>query len=347
MPRVTLQTIADELGVSRTTVSNAFSRPDQLSPQLRDRIRSVADRLGYTGPDPVARSLRSGRTGVVGVLVREQLGFVLGDPYSRDFLTGVADVIAREEAGLLLIPTGEGATEAVRTAAVDGFVVFTLPDGHAAVDVLRARGLPTVAADGPQVDGVPLVAIDERSAAGEVARHVVGAGHERLLVLTLRLDDDGPFGVVDDARLAGGRYRVIRERLRGALDGLAAAGVDPASVEVVEIPLNQPALAVEAVTPRLTGPDRPTAVVALTDAFALGVLDAAGRLGLDVPADLSVTGFDDIAAAGEAGLTTVRQSGRDKGRLVAELVLAGATGEDVVMAHELIRRDTVGPAPRR
>lgn len=93
MGQVTMQTIADRVGVSRTTVSNAFSRPDQLSEGLRDRIRAVADDLGYGGPDPLARSLRSGRAGVVGILLTSTLGHALRDPYPGAFLGGVADAI--------------------------------------------------------------------------------------------------------------------------------------------------------------------------------------------------------------------------------------------------------------
>src|SRR4029453_4888763 len=78
--RVTLQSIADLLGVSRTTVSNAYSRPDQLNPKLRERILRTADELGYCGPRPAARTLRSGHAGVLGVLLAERLSYAFTDP---------------------------------------------------------------------------------------------------------------------------------------------------------------------------------------------------------------------------------------------------------------------------
>src|ERR1039458_4452240 len=86
MGRVTLQTIADHLGVSRMTVSNAFSRPDQLSATLRDRVLAVADELGYAGPDPTARALASGTAGTVGVLLSETLTYALTDEVAMAFL---------------------------------------------------------------------------------------------------------------------------------------------------------------------------------------------------------------------------------------------------------------------
>src|ERR671935_2203343 len=86
----TLATIAEALGVSRATVSNAYNRPDQLSPALRERILATAQRLGYAGPDPAARGLRLRRTGTVGVLLGEELSYAFTDPAAALFLEGVA-----------------------------------------------------------------------------------------------------------------------------------------------------------------------------------------------------------------------------------------------------------------
>ena len=86
MARVTLQTIADQVGVSRMTVSNAFSRPDQLSADLRERMLAVADELGYAGPDPAARALASGTTGAMGVLLSDALTWAFTDDVAMAFL---------------------------------------------------------------------------------------------------------------------------------------------------------------------------------------------------------------------------------------------------------------------
>src|SRR4029450_5840498 len=122
--RVTLQSIADRLAVSRTTVSNAYSRPDQLNPKLRERILQTADELGYCGPDPAARTLRSGHAGVVGVLLAERLSYAFTDPAAVRFLQGVAQVGEREGTGLLLLPPsspdGAGPPAGAARAAVGG-----------------------------------------------------------------------------------------------------------------------------------------------------------------------------------------------------------------------------------
>src|SRR5262245_10037573 len=126
MPRrVTLQTVADAAGVSRSTVSNAYNRPDQLSAELRGRILDAARELGYAGPDAAARSLRSGRAGALGVLFPETLSYVLSDPYAVEFLRGLAAVAEAHGTGLLLVPLDEVDIDAgclaARQAVVDGF----------------------------------------------------------------------------------------------------------------------------------------------------------------------------------------------------------------------------------
>ena len=86
--KVTLQTIAEQLGVSRTTVSNAYNRPDQLAPELRERVLATAAELGYSGPDPAARRLRSGGREAIGLLFTESLGYAFNDPGAVRFLQG-------------------------------------------------------------------------------------------------------------------------------------------------------------------------------------------------------------------------------------------------------------------
>src|SRR5919206_3308680 len=100
--RLTLLTLAQDLGVSRATVSNAYNRPDQLSPALRERILARAAELGFPGPDPVARGLRRGRVGAVGVLVDQAVSYAFSDPPALQFLDGLARAVQHEGLGLLL-----------------------------------------------------------------------------------------------------------------------------------------------------------------------------------------------------------------------------------------------------
>src|SRR5690606_24680418 len=93
--RPTLQTVADAVGVSRSTVSNAYSNPDQLSAELREKIFEVARKIGYPGPNPAARSLRRGRAGAIGVLFTDSLPYAFTDPYAVQYLRGVSEAAER------------------------------------------------------------------------------------------------------------------------------------------------------------------------------------------------------------------------------------------------------------
>src|SRR5581483_10745379 len=129
MPKTTLATLAETLGVSRSTVSNAFSRPDQLSASLRERILAAADQLGYEGPSAAAASLRTGRTDTVGVLFTDSLGYAFTDPVSGLFLSGVAE--AAETAGLALtvLSNLRGARRsALSKAMLDGLIVYSVDE---------------------------------------------------------------------------------------------------------------------------------------------------------------------------------------------------------------------------
>ena len=184
----TLADVAEHLGVSRTTVSNAYNRPDQLSPALRERVLAAARDLGYTGPDPVARSLRRGKAGSLGLVFDARLRYIFDDPAAVLFLSGVAAGCEEQGTGLALVPQlPEGAAELVRSALVDGYVMFCTPENDERLEAVRARGLPYVLVDfSPYVDG-PRVNIDDRGGARAVAQHLVDLGHRRFgLVAALR-----------------------------------------------------------------------------------------------------------------------------------------------------------------
>src|SRR4051794_34962623 len=100
----TLATIAAAVGVSRMTVSNAFNRPDQLSPELREKILATATTLGYSGPNPVARTLSKGRTSSIGVIFDAPLTLAFTDPAAVQVLHGVASICEEKELGLSLVP---------------------------------------------------------------------------------------------------------------------------------------------------------------------------------------------------------------------------------------------------
>ncbi|HEY7618810.1 MAG TPA: LacI family DNA-binding transcriptional regulator [Solirubrobacteraceae bacterium] len=352
--------VAKYIGVSRTTVSNAYNRPDQLSPALRERVLAAAGELGYGGPDPVARSLRRGRAGSLGLVFDHPLRFIFSDPAAVLFLSGVAAGCEEHGTGLALVPQlPEGAAEVVRSALVDGYVMFCTPEDDERLKAVIARGLPYVLVDySPHVPG-PHVNIDDRGGARAVAQHLADLGHRRYgIVLPYeKWRTDIPYGgpeataaraeevsrpdLVTDYR----RWRcfIRYERLIGWREALAPAGVDWSSVPVASAPGSDAETGYLAGAQLLDRADRPTAIICLSDVLALGVMRAAAERGVRVPQDLSVVGYDDISDARTAALTTVWQPHAAKGEEAVRLL--GDGGDNVVLPTRLVVRASSGPVP--
>ena len=320
----TLASLAAELGVSRTTVSNAYNRPDQLSAPLRARVLEAARRLGYPGPDPVARSLRTRKAGAVGLLLTEALSYAFRDPVATGFLEGLA--LACEEAGqgLLLVPVSPEQEDvtAVHQAGVDGFVVYSVREDDPHFLAVLERPLPIVVCDQPiGVEGVDRVGVDDRAGMLALARHLAGLGHRRIGVLCMRLGAGHHDGPADRARQENTTYPVQRDRLAGLRDGLAEVGVDWADVPVMERFYHSVEAGEQATAALLAAHPEVTAVVCTSDVLALGALRHATEQGLAVPDALTITGFDGVPEAERAGLTTVRQPVLEKGRVAGQLLL--------------------------
>lgn len=341
---VTLATIADALGVSRMTVSNAYNRPDQLSPELRERILAAAKSLGYAGPNPVARTLSRGKTGSLGLVLDYPLTIAFTDPGTVQFLHGVAAGCEEEGLGLTLVPRIEGGGAAlIQNALVDGFVIYCVQPGDPRMDAVLARKLPFVRVDFDAEPGMLDVNIDDEAGARMIAEHLTALGHRRIGIV---LPHDAPGQTGPDA-LAAAWHHVTRSRLDGWRAGLEAAGIDWSAVPVTAGPAKLREAGRVAGARLLDRADRPTAIIALSDVLAIGVLEAAAGRGIAVPGELSVAGFDDVpeAAAADPPLTTIRQPHQRKGSEAVRLLLEGPEAESVLLPIELVVRASTAPAP--
>lgn len=346
----TLASLAAELGVSRTTVSNAYNRPDQLSPQLRLRVLEAAKRLGYPGPDPLARSLRTRRAGAIGLLLTEALSYAFRDPAAVEFLAGLARECEDAKTGLLLVPAvpGAGTDPALAAAAaVDGFIVYSLPNDDPHLEAALARPVPTVIVDEPlRAVGADFVGIDDRNAAAKAGAHLAELGHQRIGIICSRISSQrGPGGPATPDRQRSSPYDVVRLRLDGLFDGLQRSR---AQVPVWECWENTIDSAAGAAKEMLDAHPDLTAVACTTDVLALGTIQAARGMGRQVPGDLSITGFDDIPEAGASGLTTIAQSHAEKGRAAWRLLSRDDRDETPTMRATIptelrIRQTTAAP----
>ena len=350
--RATLASLATELKVSRTTISNAFNRPDQLSADLRERVLTTAKRLGYAGPDPVARSLRTRKAGAVGLVIPEPLTYFFSDPAARDFVAGVAQACEELGQGLLLVAVGpsrslEHGTAAVLGAGVDGFVVYSVREDDPYLQVVLQRRVPVVVVDQPKgLSGVSRVGIDDRAAMRGLADYVLGLGHREIGLLTMRLGQARRQDLVDAAQLKSLTFDVQRERIFGGWDAMTAAGIDPDALTVLESYEHLPTSGGTAAKVALEANPRITALMCTADILALSAMDYLRAHGIYVPGQMSVSGFDGVPEAISRGLTTVAQPSLQKGRRAGELLLKPPrSGLPVVemLDTELIRGRTAGP----
>lgn len=353
--RATLASLAAELKISRTTVSNAYNRPDQLSADLREKIFDAAKRLGYPGPDPVARSLRTRRAGAVGLMITEPLDYSFSDPAALEFVAGLAESCEEAGQGLLLVAVGpnrsyEDGSAAVLSAGVDGFVVYSASDDDPYVPMVLQRHLPVVVVDQPKnVPGASTISIDDRGAMRKIAEHVLELGHRDIGLLTMRLGrewaHEGPAALVDRERLQAPHFHVQCERIDGVRDAMCAHGLDPAALTVVESYEHLPTSGGAAAEVALQANPNITALMCTADALALSAMDYLRARGIYVPGQMTVTGFDGVPDALRRGLTTVVQPSVEKGRRAGHLLHnppRSGLPVDEVLDTEVVRGRTSG-----
>ncbi|MDR5701660.1 substrate-binding domain-containing protein [Agromyces aerolatus] len=380
----TLADVAEKAGVSASTASIAFSGSGPVSDATKERVLAAAAALGYAGPDPRARSLRRGRSGIVGVVLEERVRAAFLDPVKIRTLDGIAEGIAPLGAGLLLLTdTGDDAQVSVESAPVDAVVlVGCSPRLADTVAVFRRRGIPAVAIEGAADEDILEIVIDNRAATRRGAEYLQKLGHSHVAVVTLPVDAQRTRGPITPELEARATNSTTRDRLLGAREvfpdapafATAASSVEEGRIAALAL-LADPAGtggADGAGGAAADGTDgaggatgaavgggsaggggtadavgRPTAIIAQSDLLAAGVIRAAEELGLRVPEDLSVLGFDGIRVDGlQHDLTTLDQPSVDKGRAAGEAIvrlLAGDLPEPAAFTCTLHIGDTTAP----
>jgi DNA-binding LacI/PurR family transcriptional regulator len=341
--RPNLAAVAALAGVSPSTASLAFSGAGPVSEATRAKVLAAAEQLNYGGPDPRAQSLRRGRSGIVGVVMEDRLRDAFRDPMNVAMLDGLADELGTAGLGLLLLTEpGSGGPE-LSYAPMDAVVLVGCSTQlDKSVVALHQRGIPVVAIEAEHMPDVLSVDLDNRQATARAARHLQGLGHTRVALVALPLEPTHARGGLTEERIARSTAYTAKERIRGARDVFPGAGGVVAAGSAVEEGL----IAGRAL---LGGPDRPTAVIAQSDLLALGVIRAAEELGIRVPADLSVVGFDGVRIEGAAPyeLTTLVQPAVEKGRAAGSAIvelLAGDVPEPRAFTSEFRVGNTTGPA---
>jgi DNA-binding LacI/PurR family transcriptional regulator len=322
--RATLAAVAKHAGVSASTASLAFNNSGPVSASTRERVLASAAALGYAGPDPRARSLRRGRSGIVGAVLEDTLRDAFRDPMNLLMLDGIADVVGPAGNSLLLLTETSDSGSSLVDAPVDAVVLFGCSTRvDEAVNVVLRRRIPVVSIEGRPLEGVLDVGLDNRSATASLARHLKELGHRDVALVTLEIDRNRTVGPLTRERIDRATSFTAQERIRGAQEVYPEIGGRSTFGSTID----QGLLAGRAL---LADPEtRPTAILAQSDLLAVGVIRAAHELGLEVPRDLSVVGFDGsrIDDPVADGLTTMVQPALDKGRAAGRGVLGLLAGE--------------------
>jgi DNA-binding LacI/PurR family transcriptional regulator len=335
--RLTLKVVADALGVSRTTISNAYNRPDRLSDQLRATVLAKARELGYPGPDPMARAMRRRELQTVGVVFHHDMHYALSDPTTLAFLGGIALELDRRHLWMQFIPK-MGRTLMLAAAfqsTADAMIVHS-EIGPEFVHEVRATPKPLVLVDS-LVTGMPSVRTDDRRGAVLAMQHALAARPDIVVVLCFMVTEVERERVLGRAHPPKSGY-VGSERVAGYAQAARAAAYPPEQIFWMDVDDQWPDAAgksLGALRQRLSAAGR-VAVVAMSDRLALAAQRELGAwLG---PRLVAVVGFDDIPAADAAGLTTIRQDSRLKGELAVKVLLDGHKSSTIPV--ELVVRGT-------
>jgi LacI family transcriptional regulator, galactose operon repressor len=308
---VTIHDVAEAAGVSVSTVSRVQNDKDDVAPETYERVQRVISEMGYAS-SLAARGMRSRRTNVIGLIMPD-----VANPYCVEVMRGVNQAIVQSDYDLLIYTTGDiwkhGTTDQERRyvallngSITDGMIIVTPAATNFSTDA------PVVAID-PNNESPDCPAIIATNRAGALAAmaYLTGLGHRRIGHITGRLD-----------------LISANRRLRGYKEGLAAAGI-PLDEKLIQIGDYLTERAVECARTLLSLDDPPTAIFAANDMSAIGVYQVAREMGLRIPEDLSVVGFDNLreSALLNPPLTTVDQFISKTGTLAVDMVVRLVKGE--------------------
>lgn len=329
----TLKSIANEIGVSNATVSNAFNRPDQLSKKRREEILASCKKLGYSGPNKAAQSLRSGKFNIVALVLPDSVEYMITDPVASDFVKGVSSVLEKSKVNLLLF---SGISDNINSVAdfVDGFICYGSPRNTELIEQLRTTTKKVVTVDF-DIDRKASVGVDNEHAAYEIAKLAINSQDDDVAILGLRLLDSNLTCRVYDLPNSASQFSIAHQRLSGYNKAMNELNVNLRADRVWNIPENKHPFALIAAREALTTVPRPNVLLCMSDLIALAALKEINAMGLKIPEDVRVVGFDGIdeALRSTPSITTVHQNNVKKGMKAAELFIKRATDSVIIPYH--------------
>lgn len=338
--RITIKSLAKDMGISHTTISNAWNNPEKLSAELRDRILNYAQTIGFQGPDKLARALRTGKSDTIGVIFNDSMSYVFIDPHDIKLMRGIAVRCEAQSINLVLIPLRKGAENQTPslTTLVDGYILNATHNNAAVIQQTLARQLPVVTLDF-QLPQYSSVSINNAAAMRDIATYLIGKGHRRFGIIAFA-SRPGAQGMRHLSRAVAGDNTLMLTRVNACRDAFRQHGIPLTHCWLFETQHDEQhgELAAEAL---LSEHPEISALICLSDRFALGAVRYCQQHHLAIPQRVAVTGFDNIMpVVGGLGLTTIAQDAEHKGEIAVELLLKNGPVTHYALEYQLIVRET-------
>jgi len=333
---ITIKDVAKQAGVSHSTVSRALHGSPLISNETVERIRQIANEMGYS-PSAAARSLKTNRSHALGVIVS-----TIDDPFFSEILQGIEEIAQEHGYSMLMAasqrdPKREQAiVQDMRERHVDGLIICSASFRAKQRRKLLEYGIPIVLVNDQAAEEYRYsIYHDDADGSRQVTRHLIELGHQRIAYLGNSLSG-----------------RTTLDRLTGFRSEMEAAGLAVPAEYIYEVPGGNPENGIAAIEHFLALPERPTAIFCFNDMLAIGVLNGLHSVGLHVPEDISIVGFDNIvfSAYTNPPLTTLDQPKRHIGAEAARLILGLLDNEETfeqqiqkLKGRLLVRQSTSPP----
>lgn len=335
----TLKNISQQLSVSPATISNAFNKPAQLSKSLRNKILKYCEEIGYLGPSMAARSLRTGKTGVYGIVLSDDLSESLMNPVANQFLSAVAEVFDKQHVNMLLLASD---TERYMVNQIDSladaFIVYGQPKNSKILIRLELQNKPIITVDF-KYKNYPSININNHEAAYSIAKYAIEHAQVSTInpvILGLHLTPNSDSQSIRDQQLFSPTESISRCRLEGYKEALNEANIGIENDAIWQIEPYDERMIQTIIRGILTASEPINLLLCMSDKIAIAALRVATELNIAVPGELQIVGFDGITSALEQGITTVGQPIKEKGNIAAQVCLGIRKSASVTLLTNLI-----------
>jgi DNA-binding LacI/PurR family transcriptional regulator len=319
--KVTTKSIANALGISHTTVSNAWNNPDKLSDELRKQILEYAASCGFQGPDRLGRALRTGKSDTIGVIFNDSMSYVFIDNHDLNLMKGIATQCENHDVNLVLIPLKNSQNVKVKSlnTLVDGYILNATHNSDEIIQQALAKNIPVVTIDF-SLPGYSSVSINNQKAMSEICEYLLKKGHRKFGIISFPSAKSAS-GLRSLEHIVSGDNTLMLTRVNACRETLSAHKINLSDCWLYET-LHDEEHGAKAAKTLLSEHPEITAIICLSDRFAAGAVNYCVENHIAVPQKVAITGFDNIPVnSSGVRLTTISQHAEDKGKTAVKLLL--------------------------